>query len=282
MLAAVAATDLSLVKLYEGHTDAVAILDELGAAEPNGSWAVWAAEPPDAVAVYEGTNGSGCLSGRKAWCSGAGMVEHALVTARTPDGIRVLVHVPLSQPGIQHHAERWHAVGMAATQSGDVAFDSVLAVQVGAADAYLERPGFWQGGIGIAACWYGAACAVARTLRRSSRLRHDVHAQAHLGAVDTALFTARCALRHAADAVDAAPAADAGLLAARVRATVEAAATETLDRVGRALGAAPLCLDAVHAQRCTDLATFLRQSHAEADLQALGGRCAHGTAGWTL
>jgi alkylation response protein AidB-like acyl-CoA dehydrogenase len=132
-LAAVAAADLSLVKLYEGHTDALAILDELGAAEAKGRWAVWAAEPPDAVAVYETTNGSGRLSGRKAWCSGAGMVEHALVTARTPDGLRVLVHVPLSQPGIHLDAGRWHAVGMAATQSGDVAFDGTLAVQVGAA-----------------------------------------------------------------------------------------------------------------------------------------------------
>ena len=49
-LAAVAACDLGLVKLFEGHTDALAILAELhGPTPPAGSrWAVWAAEPPDA------------------------------------------------------------------------------------------------------------------------------------------------------------------------------------------------------------------------------------------
>ena len=46
----VAAHDLSLVKLFEGHTDALAILAELGApAPPPGSrWGTWCAEPPDA------------------------------------------------------------------------------------------------------------------------------------------------------------------------------------------------------------------------------------------
>lgn len=48
----------------------------------------------------------------------------------------------------------------------------------------------------------------------------------------------------------------------------------TLER-WRALGAGPLCADAAHAQRCADLTTFGRQSHAECDLQALGELCVH-------
>lgn len=49
-LARVAGCDLSLAKLYEGHTDALAILAECGAAHHAGEgiWGVWAAEPPDA------------------------------------------------------------------------------------------------------------------------------------------------------------------------------------------------------------------------------------------
>ncbi|MDQ6648856.1 MAG: acyl-CoA dehydrogenase, partial [Actinomycetota bacterium] len=43
-----------------------------------------------------------------------------------------------------------------------------------------------------------------------------------------------------------------------------------LDRVGRALGAGPLCLDPVQAQRAADLPVYLRQSHAERDLAGLG------------
>ncbi|KAA9160028.1 acyl-CoA dehydrogenase, partial [Delftia sp. BR1] len=47
-LAEVAAHSLSLAKLYEGHTDALAILSELQAdlATEGLRWAVWCAEPP--------------------------------------------------------------------------------------------------------------------------------------------------------------------------------------------------------------------------------------------
>jgi hypothetical protein len=47
-LAGLAAEDLSLVRLGEGHADAVAILAELDgpAPEPGSRWGVWAAMPP--------------------------------------------------------------------------------------------------------------------------------------------------------------------------------------------------------------------------------------------
>ncbi|MGH3772089.1 MAG: hypothetical protein ACRDRW_11955, partial [Pseudonocardiaceae bacterium] len=54
------------------------------------------------------------------------------------------------------------------------------------------------------------------------------------------------------------------------RAVVEAAATQTIERVGRALGPRPLATDATHSRRITDLTVYLRQSHAERDLAVLG------------
>jgi hypothetical protein len=45
---------------------------------------------------------------------------------------------------------------------------------------------------------------------------------------------------------------------------------ETIVRTGRALGPGPLVLDAEHARRVADLAIYIRQSHAERDLAALG------------
>ena len=59
---------------------------------------------------------------------------------------------------------------MAASASIDVAFNSALGEPVGGAGAYLQRPGFWQGGAGIAACWHGGAVALARTLLAHSAL----------------------------------------------------------------------------------------------------------------
>ena len=147
----------------------------------------------------------------------------------------------------------------------------------------MSRPGFWHGAIGVAACWYGGACGVADPLYDKAASSEDPYVLAHLGAVDAALAAARNALAVAAAEVDADPFdenAEAMQRALRVRAIVERAATETLDRVGRALGAAPLCMDAAHAARVADLTVYLRQSHAEKDLAELGRIAAKGKRPW--
>ena len=63
MLAEVAAHDLSLVKLFEGHTDALAILAELGApaAAPGSRWGTWCAEPPDARVAMRRRGRDACV-----------------------------------------------------------------------------------------------------------------------------------------------------------------------------------------------------------------------------
>ena len=83
---------------------------------------------------------------------------------------------------------------------------------------------------------------VGRTLLAAAAGRDlGPHALAHLGAVDIALHTARSALDAAAAGIDADPADQEGggrLRALRLRALVEATATEVMYRVGRALGPA--------------------------------------------
>ncbi len=279
-LATVGALDLSLAKIYEGHTDALAILSELGGQTHEGLWAVWAAEPPHARVEFHAAHGGGVLTGRKQWCSGAAVADHAVVSAWNEQGEAVLVQVNLRGSGVSVAAEGWNAVGMSACQSVAVQFTSARAEQLGEAGAYVSRPGFWQGGAGIAAVWFGAAAAVARMLVTSPRIETDSHAAAHLGAIDAALSAAKALLTETADWIDAHPFADASLPALRLRAVVEAAAHDALSRTGRALGPGPLCSDAIHAQRCADLPVFLRQSHAEQDLAALGRLVVKATNPW--
>jgi alkylation response protein AidB-like acyl-CoA dehydrogenase len=278
-LAAVAGFDLSLVKLYEGHTDALAILAELtGAApDPGTAWAVWAAEPPTArlaaIGMQHGASPDElALDGTKAWCSGAASVTHALVTAWTERNEPVLAAVDLRQPGVRITHSGWSAVGMRASASVDVIFENVPARRIGGPRAYLERPGFWQGGGGIAACWYGAASAIANFVLRDCRKRSDPHRLAHLGAIDIALHAAAAQLREAAGFIDRAPHADAMLAAMRARLGAEHAAVLVIEHAGRALGAAPLCRDSHFAHLMADLPVFIRQSHAERDEAALAQR----------
>ena len=61
---------------------------------------------------------------------------------------------------------------------------------------------------------------------------------------------------------------------------MEAAATEVMSRVGRALGAGPLCHDEAHARRVADLTVYLRQHHAERDLAQLGTLVAERGPAW--
>lgn len=271
-LARVAGHDLALIKLYEGHTDALAIMAELGARPPppGSTWATWAAEPPDARVELDGADGRVRLTGRKAWCSGAGVVSHGLLTAWRGEDGPFLVAVEMAGARVHVAPGGWCAVGMDRTASVEVRFDEAVGEVIGGAGDYLRRPGFWHGGIGVAACWYGGAITLAEALRARVRRRPDPHAAAHLGAVDVALTAATAALREAADIIDARPEADARRLALRARGVVEETVERVVRHVGRALGAGPYCLDRRFARMAADLPVFVRQSHAERDLEALG------------
>ena len=284
-LAELAEADLSLARLSEGHVDAVAILDELdGPAPPPGSrWGVWAAMPPGPSLSAELRGGVWWLDGTKQYCSGARVCTHGLVTAKTADGVQLFA-AATGHEGVHPVPDSWPAAGMAGSDTLDVRFDHVPGEPVGMAGGYVNRPGFSHGGVGVAACWFGGARGVARKLRATAGKR-DIgpHGFAHLGAVDIALRSAGAALDQAADEIDEDPLdrKDAGARRAlRVRALTEAVASEVLDRVGRALGAGPLGHDGDHAQRVADLTVYLRQHHAEKDLEQLGRLVAEEGGGW--
>lgn len=276
--------DVVAGRLAEAHADAVAILAELGGSAPRRDelWAVWAAEAPDAVVAAHSAGDALVLDGTKAWCSGAGLCTHALVTAHLTDGRHGLFAVDLRGAGVRPLASTWRNTGMAESDTRSVQFSGAAAIPVGDPGDYLDRPGFWFGAIGVAACWLGGARAVAAPLyRRAASGKADDHALAHLGAVDAAITAAEATLRSAADQVDGDPHNRSGfaeLTARRARAVVESAVDEALERTDRALGPGPLCLDEQHARAVADLTVYVRQSHAERDLAALGLLAAAGYA----
>lgn len=298
-LAAVAEHDLSLAKLYEGHTDALAILAELGGAlvdhgtcrkqpqrlSPGGEmvWGVWASEAPGGrvsfAPITPATDGAVLLTGVKHWCSGARGASHALLTVwpvegQQPNDAPQLVWLPVDQPGVHVTADAWKAVGMHASASLQVQLAGARAWRVGSSGQYLSRAGFWQGGAGVAACWYGGTTTLAKTLYRAVAQRPERSRSPFLlaasGKVAVMMRAMALTLQDAARWIDEHPQADASDVALGVRLAAAACATDVLEVVATALGATPFCTDAAFARAAADLPVFIRQSHADRDYAALG------------
>jgi alkylation response protein AidB-like acyl-CoA dehydrogenase len=280
----IAATDLCVARLAEAHLDALAILAELeGPNALRGSrWGVWAAHPPAPILEARYVDDEWTLNGVKPFCSGAEICTNALVTADGPDGYRLFA-VDVRR-GVRAIENTWPAVGMAGSQSLDVEFSDAPAVPVGEPGEYLTRPGFWHGALAVAACWHGGAIGLARSLVHEGEQRTlGAHALAHLGAIDATLSGLGDGFRVAAEEIDRDPkdSANVGeIRALELRANTERSVLEVLERVGRALGARPLCHDGRHATLAADLPVYVRQSHAEDDLARLGSAVLENGTSW--
>ncbi len=275
VLTALGQANLTAARVFEAHTDALAILaeaDQQDEATASTTFGVFASEgagePLQAVTDAGGFR----LSGTKHWCSLGSVLDAALVTAHVPGG-RQLFQVDLKEPSITtESATGWVARGLRTVTSTSLHFDRTAAKPVGEVDWYLTRPGFSWGGIGVAACWYGGAIGLQRTLKAAKHPPLDALSALALGSVDAQLYAAGTTLERAAAAIDSGDLsrAEAELLALRVRAVVAEATEQTLRHTGRALGPGPLAFNEEYARRVADLTLYVRQHHGENDLAALG------------
>ena len=267
ILAYVAGLDLTVAKWFESHLDALSILSEVGHGNAEqGLWAIWAAEgSPDPIDYQQGK-----ISGTKGWCSGANIVEHALITYRDKRGQSQLLTIDMQQTGIKIDNEAWRAVGMQATDTATLRFSEVQARQVGVANAYLERVGFWHGAAGVAACWYGATAYLANYLIDAYQQKPNDYKAMYLGQISTDLAVTQQYFYYVADLIDSQPQLSHELAIRQLRAHVEKVARQVIDVVGQALGAAPFCHNAHFARLSADLPVFIRQSHGAFDLQKIG------------
>ncbi len=270
------AEDLSVGRLAEAHADGLAIKAEAGIAhDPRVLLGVWASGGPQNQVVAEPVSGGWRLSGRRAYCSGASLLDQALVTVDV-DGEeeQLLVGVDLGRPGLIVDLTTWRTSALAATATATVTFDRPFVPRdaaVGDPGFYVRRPGFWAGSVGVAAVWAGGADGIVSAMRTA--VDDDPHALAHLGAAEVTSWTMSAALLAAADEIDADPLDASGAGAVRalaVRHLVERSCREIIDRAARALGPGPLVADAGYAQRVADVQLYVRQGHAERDLEAIG------------
>ncbi len=282
-LARVAESDVTAARVLEPHVDAAAILAEAGepAPERGTTWGVFAAEAPDAVVQAIPTADGWLLRGRKAWCSLAGELTNALVTATTLTGERRMFAVDLTAAQVTAEPAHWVARGLAEVVSGPVRFDGAVATPVGGDGWYLDRPGFRWGAVGVAACWWGGCLPIAEALAaRVSRRPEDELGAARAGELHRALDASRLALRDAAARIDGGAVDDAALLAHGVRGTVADAVVLALAAARDVLGPAALAFDESLARRCADLELYVAQYHRGRDDASLARHLPEGGLAW--
>src|SRR6202789_485595 len=268
------AKDLSLARIAEAHTDALAILAEAGqSGRPGRLYRVWASDGPAGLLTYTRlASGGWALRGTKQFCSCATFLEPALVTAHGEVGI-LLLDVALDDAGIRPQPSGWESAAMADTGTVAVDFNDVqvpAARVVGGPNWYLGRPGFWHGAIGPAACWAGGALSLIEAATKLAR--KDPHSRAQVGALQALGWALNAYLEQSGQDIDADPedkSGEARIRALKVRHLIERACTAVLDRFGRATGPKLLAHDAHVARQHVALTLYIRQCHAERDLETI-------------
>ncbi|QXQ05390.1 hypothetical protein KX816_14210 [Sphingosinicellaceae bacterium] len=291
VLAAIGGASLTVGRLFEGHLNAVKLVDRYGGGQAAAILehevaagrisGVWNAERGGGVTATRVAGGY-LLSGSKVHCSGAGSVRRPVVTARV-DGETLMLLPDLRDLAVRIDLTVWRASGMRGTTTGSVDFDGVEvpdAAVIGGPGDYYRSPWFSGGAWRVIAVQLGGLDRImalhAERLRRDdpvARARFAVAAGAHEAA---RLLVAEAARR--AERIDVDPEAiDAYVDLAR--GTFETAALTVIEATRRNVGLstfiAPDPLD-----RCLrDLETYLRQpfldasrDHAARWLAERGGR----------
>jgi alkylation response protein AidB-like acyl-CoA dehydrogenase len=290
ILRTLGAGSLPLGRLYEGHVNAIALVEAYGKDEQLARMAaearcgalfgVWAAENAIGLRLCQDGNARR-LRGCKILCSGASFIERPLVTARDEGG-RIWMLTPMLKRGERADLSGWTAQGMRGSATGIVDFDGVTVSDqdvVGESDDYHRQPAFSGGAWRFAAVQLGGMQALLDELRRhlvETKRGEDPHQSARLGQATIALETAALWVERAAVIAEIGErSADAVVAYVNLaRSAVEREALLLLELVHRSVGLAAYMRPNPIELISRDLATYLRQPGPD--------RVLTGAAAWIL
>ena len=284
---AVARADGSVARILDGHLNAVervahlapaplrgAVLDGVAAASVR--LGVWGADPAPGEgepARLAGTGSARRLEGTKVFCSGAGGIDLALVTAR--DGDRAPALVLADARGGTRLDRGWFAgSGMRTSESHRVTFrDAPVIAVLGEPGELTRQPWLARDAIRTAACWAGIAdrAADAALDALAQAPPSDLAALAAgrmLGALATLDRCFSDAAARMADGPPAGPEADA--LSVHVRVAVAEACRTISQTAAGAVGSRALAQGGELDLCRRDLDLFLLQHRLEPMVVRLG------------
>lgn len=290
ILTIIGSGDLSVGRLYEGHINALLLIERYGTQaqrdravdavrRDSAFFGVWNTDGRNPLTLTPSATGWR-LAGGKSFASGAGLVGQALVTARLPDGGRQMLLIPMGSFAERIDRSAWRPLGMRASMSFAVdltGIDVPESALLGRPDDYLTEPWFSAGCLRFVAVQLGGALTLLRAvhdhLRRSGRAG-DPYQIERFARMRVALEGGRLWLAHAAGIFDR---ADSEVVSARVIATanmarhaVETACGLIIDLAVKSVGVQGMLAPHPLERLIRDLTTYLRQPGPDAALAAVG------------
>jgi alkylation response protein AidB-like acyl-CoA dehydrogenase len=282
VLAAIGRGNLSVGRIFEGHCNALLLIDLFGTTQQRANVAhllaggaifgVWNTDVPQAPVTLTDNR----LSGKKNYASGIDGLSHAVITAPIADKRQMLLlpvaHLPVDRTW-------WKPLGMKASGSHIVSFDGVTVTdeaRLGHADDYITEPWFSSGAIRFLAVQVGGMHAildVAAAHLRAAKRSHNPHQIHRVGEMGVAVATGYRWLDYVAERwtkLGQHHAKGLVISANAARVAVERSALEVLELAERSVGASGMISPHPLERLIRDLRTYLRQPNPDGALADVG------------
>lgn len=276
----VGAVNLSVGRLWEGHINALNLIQLYGSVDLKTSinhriaqgamLGVWGADGE--VPVTQDQSGNR-LNGRKNFASGLHTVTHAVVTVNSGPKVRLsLVDVT---DAARADPSTWSMQGMQATASGTYEFAGLPTEKIewiGSPGDYLQEPHFVGGVWRIAALQIGAAMGLldvaAAELRAAGRMQAEAQ-KTRLMSVLMRVWAGVALTERAAAATGDREIAPDDIVATSIAARLftEEVALEAVRAVEQSIGLRHFENNSETGRRARDLSVYLRQAGRDAFLQ---------------
>jgi alkylation response protein AidB-like acyl-CoA dehydrogenase len=212
--------NLAVGRVYEGHVNALQLVQTFGTAEQvtrygreareqHKLFGVWNAEDANGLEILPLGSGRYRLEGAKTFCSGGSYVERPFVNGKLPDGTWQMCIVPMDAVQSQYDRSWWQPMGMRATASYKIDFSGVELGEealIGQPGDYLRQPWLTAGVVRFASVQLGGAEALfdltRQYLQGEQRTEHP-YQQERLGQMAIAIETGNLWLQGAAEIITA-------------------------------------------------------------------------------
>ena len=156
-----------------------------------------------------------------------------------PKNLLVEIDLRRNAANIRFDGTGWKTRAFEETNTSNALFEDAIVTEadvIGDPGWYIDRPGFWHGACGPAACWAGGAIGLVDFAVRQNR--DDAHTLAHLGALHACQWGLKSHLDQAGREIDVDPTnvSEAEIRALSLRHLIEQLCTDVLRRIPRAFG----------------------------------------------